>query len=308
MTKLFATSALVAATLIASSATANTVLLDYEGQDVKVTNDSQGYDFFNLGHFGPRVEMVTVQLNDGRDEEIKPRLPIGPFRPDGRDEFRIVTEEARMGNGEMSPAFGQIVMEEHSFSPFMPTVNAFAVDDEMYPQVVYPYGNIIQRGSFAFGEDGQLATFGAGGDDGFMVDGRFNYDSHVAELYGPKARPELLTEENDTAIIGFRIEVLMEDLAPMYQAEGQDTYYCDMPMVDEPVGAIYDICGPSQERIATYFGFLEVTRGSVTPGILGVSLLSGTGAVVPSVPLPAPALLLGAGLAGLAGMRRRRKS
>jgi hypothetical protein len=312
MTKLFTTSALVAATLIASSATANTVLLDYEGQDVKVTNDSQGYDFFNLGHFGPRVEMVTVQLNDGRDEEIRPRLPIGPFRPDGRDEFRIVTEEARMGDGEMSPGFGHIVMQEHSFSPFMPTVNAIAVDDEMFPQVVYPYGNIIQRGSFAFDEDGQLATFGAGGDDGFMVDGRFNYESHVAELYGPKARPELLTEDNDTAIIGFRIDVLFDDFAPMYQMEGQGMY-CDVvqiQLIDGPSNdlPIYEECGPRLEHIASYFGFLEVTRGSVTPGILGVSLLSGTGAVVPSVPLPAPALLLGAGLAGLAGMRRRRKS
>ena len=314
MTKLFATSALVAATLIASSATANTVLLEYAGEGVTVTNDDQGYDIFNLNHFGPRLEMLTVELDDGREGEVRPRLPVGPFRPDGRDDFRIVTQEPQMGDGEMSPGYGLVVMQENSFSPFMETVNVFAVNDGMDEPmpIPYPYGSIIQRGSFAFTESGELATFGAGGNDGSIVDGRFDYLDNTAQLYGPKSRPELLAEEGDTAIIGFRIDVLFEDFAPMYQMEGQ-SMYCDVAqvqLIDGPSNdyPIYEECGPRLDHIATYFGFLEITRGSVTPGILGVNLLPGSGAVVPSVPLPAPALLLGAGLAGLAGMRRRRKS
>lgn len=58
-----------------------------------------------------------------------------------------------------------------------------------------------------------------------------------------------------------------------------------------------------------YFGFIELTRGSITPGLLALNPVAGNGATVPSasaVPLPAGGWLLIAGLGGLAALRRRR--
>lgn len=319
MSKLFTTSAIVAACFLSGAANANTVLLDYQGQDVPVENSSEGYDFFDLSHFGPRIDLVQqVQLVD-RDVEVKPvPVRVGPFRPDGRVDLTITSFEnnirdARVGEGD--GGFGSISLQTHSFSPF---IQVLALDadpmQQMMEEIYNPFGQIItQRGAFAF-DDGAIATFGAGGESGNLVDDRFDFDSNSINLFGTDSREALLEEEGDSAILGFKIEVVMESFYPevvyvddVYEGEGM--MYCDIPLRDD-VDFIYDDCGPSEEVLATYFGFVEVTRGSVTPGILGVNLVQGAGALVPvsTVPLPAPALLLGAGLAGLAGMRRRRKT
>ena len=307
MSKLFSTTAVVAACLFAGAAQAGTVLLDYEGQHEKVRNSDEGLDFFNLNDFGPRVELAKVICIECQEQEIPVRM--GPFSEDGRDDITVEVRRAvREGDEVIKKGFGRLVLEENVLSPFINTVSAFSQEDmysNFYP--VREFGEITQRGSFAY-VDGDLATFGAGGNDGFVVDGSFDYTSNVAELYGPAARPNLLTSDNDTAVLGFRIDVVMEPFLQVMNFDGPHGE-CEIFFDDSPNGDGWvDDCEPTEEVLASYFGFIEVTRGSLTPGFLGVNNVAGAAAVVPSVPLPAPALMLGAGLAGLAGLRRRRKS
>lgn len=69
----------------------------------------------------------------------------------------------------------------------------------------------------------------------------------------------------------------------------------------------------NNETEETNFGFLEITRGSLTFGTLGYQQTSGLGAEIggevggaigATVPLPAPLALLGFAIAGLFGLRR----
>ena len=110
MTKFFTTSAVIAVGfLTVSAAQANTVLLDYAGQDVKVTNDSQDYDFFSLFPFGPRMaDGPTVRMAEEN---------TGPFRPDGLTDMTVQSNE---GMNDDRPAFGSISLREQSISPFFP--------------------------------------------------------------------------------------------------------------------------------------------------------------------------------------------
>jgi len=62
--------------------------------------------------------------------------------------------------------------------------------------------------------------------------------------------------------------------------------------------------------LAEYFGFIQLSRGSVIGGTFGVNTTSGSAVALPQmsqVPLPASVLLLGAGIAGLGFAGRRRK-
>ena len=52
------------------------------------------------------------------------------------------------------------------------------------------------------------------------------------------------------------------------------------------------------------FGFLEITRGSITVAQQGFEPQSGTAAQIGAVPVPAPLALLGFAIAGLFGLRR----
>jgi len=74
--------------------------------------------------------------------------------------------------------------------------------------------------------------------------------------------------------------------------------------------------GGQEEIVATYFGFMQITRGSVIPGLLGFNNVNGQAAVVslpntgnPSaVPLPAAGWMLIAAMGGLGVAARRKKS
>lgn len=60
------------------------------------------------------------------------------------------------------------------------------------------------------------------------------------------------------------------------------------------------------ETEETNFGFLEITRGSLTLGELGFQQTPDAGAAfgAATVPVPAPLALLGFAMAGLFGLRR----
>jgi hypothetical protein len=316
MTKLLTTSVLLAAAFTASTASANTVLLDYRGQDEKVIDGERNYDFFSLE--GPRVVIPVFETTEFDEKpliDVRP-IPFGPFRPDGRADMQIEVSD------DPIRAFGTIrLLEQNNF----PIMEMLAVQN--FPQVEdgyndYPmFSNIRQEGRFAFNEGG-LATFGAGGDSGFLVNNEFEFGSSSAQLYNSRNNRvggNLLEEEGDSAILGFRIDVFMDDFNSDW---GQDYDFkeCEIPLsiqiVDDgsndngPIPMAYECKEePREVLLASYFGFVEVTRGSVTPGILGVNGNAFGAAQVPNVvPLPAPALLLGAGIAGLMGLRRRRKS
>ena len=62
-----------------------------------------------------------------------------------------------------------------------------------------------------------------------------------------------------------------------------------------------------------YYGWLELTRGSVTVGTLGLQNVSGAAAPIPNnapnpVPIPPGIALMAAGAMGLAAVRRRKKA
>jgi len=99
-------------------------------------------------------------------------------------------------------------------------------------------------------------------------------------------------------IEGEGLEVFLEDGVVFANEEGCDEEVCD---------------SPGGEEIATSFGFMEITRGSVIPGTLGFNPTSGEAAVVSiptmaPVPLPAAGWMLLAGFGGMAAMKRRKKT
>ena len=299
MTK-YITAGALAATLIATGAHAETVLLNYAGQDVEVENGDQTYDFFSLGP-GPQI-MITQAVVD--DVPIQ----IGPFLPDGRADMRISTQETEEG-GDGRPGFGFVEFLDQTNFPMVVEVAAAngPMDDYMINYPIFQLPTVSQEIRFASLED-QLASFGAGGANGNIVDDRFNFERDAVNLYGGKGN-DLLEEEGDSVILGFRIEVMLDD---MYGYEGPQLLMQMPEYCYGPEAMYFEDCiieEPQPEILATYFGFVEFTRGSVTPGILGVNNVIGAAAVVPStVPLPASILLLGAGLGGLSVMRRRKKA
>ena len=63
----------------------------------------------------------------------------------------------------------------------------------------------------------------------------------------------------------------------------------------------------------SYFGWLELTRGSITTGALGLQNVSGAAAPIPNntpnpVPVPPGIALMATGALGLAAIRRRKKA
>lgn len=316
MTKLFAPSALIAATIIASSASAETVLLNYEGQDVEVKDGSQTYDFFNLGpstNSGPQPIQLTLG-DDGPNT-----VPVGPFSPDGRSDLRISTAE----RSERVDGFGYVELLYQNNFPTIDVTQVRVFDDSPMNDYIemMPYGfspAVSQQARFAtVGDieiiDGEvvssnLATFGANGENGNIIDDSFDYDTNFAVLNDEEGF-SILKRPGDSVILGFKIDVMLEDFGIFgFEQEFALQDACIFDDSDEPMGERYD-CGPQETVLASYFGFMEFTRGSVTPGLLGVNTVAGAAAVVPStVPLPAPFMMLGAGLAGLGLMRRRKHS
>ena len=103
------------------------------------------------------------------------------------------------------------------------------------------------------------------------------------------------------------------------------------PVVEEPLGEVGDsayfgfriallpprpeiltleVTEPVETPIVTY-GWIELSRGSVIVGQVGLQSVPGAGAPVPGVseiPLPASGLVLLGGLAGLGALRARRRA
>ena len=66
---------------------------------------------------------------------------------------------------------------------------------------------------------------------------------------------------------------------------------------------------PQEPDFDIFFGFAEITRGSITLNSIGFQNTANTGAQIPSpVPLPATLGLLAAGYGGLLALRRRKRS
>ena len=95
-------------------------------------------------------------------------------------------------------------------------------------------------------------------------------------------------------------------------ADSGDTAYLGFELFENMVIADQEEEVEIVER-NVYYGWLELTRGSITVGTLGLQNVPGAAAPIPNnapnpVPIPPGIALMAAGAAGLAAVRRRRKS
>jgi hypothetical protein len=295
MTKLFATSALVAI-LASTAAHAGTILVEYDGQGERLEDGKEAYDFFSLER---RVKVKTDMPVEGQDSD-----DLGvQLRSDGLSDFLIRVNEKERVNGSIA------LLNNSSFDL---RNDEDENDDELVNRVLeVSETEILQSGTFAY-SGARIATFGENGLDGFKVDESFDYLNNTVSLFDDGSESsQLLASVGDSAILGFKLTLEVRDFFPQSAAFIDDgPIYCDIEKFSVATDEDLIICGdPKSTEVATLYGFIEVTRGSVTPGLLGVNTSIGQAAVVPGtsvVPLPAPALMLGAGLLGLAGLRRRK--
>ncbi|OAN75836.1 hypothetical protein A8B78_15460 [Jannaschia sp. EhC01] len=155
-----------------------------------------------------------------------------------------------------------------------------------------------QFGGFAYdSETGDAIRFGAGD----IVDSSPDYVFRS----GPLVVSDFLAF-GENAVFGFILDFAA--LIPPIDADlsdfgGDADLYCE---------EVFLAC--ENTVVESYFGWVQVTRGSVIPGYIGFSSGGGQFATVslPSsaavVPLPAAGWLLLAGLGGLVSLRRRAKA
>lgn len=173
-------------------------------------------------------------------------------------------------------------------------------------------GSIYQQGDLARDSSGNLITYTSG--DEVDSDDFDNSNGGSAILYNPpgSADPGIIPNDNDSVILGFRFQII--DQGPCFGEESSfdECYFRgETGILDINVeeGGIFE-----SVVLETYFGFAQISHGSVIPGILGLNNSSGRAAVVPSlpdpnpnvVPLPAAGWMLLAGLGGIAAMRRKK--
>jgi len=122
-----------------------------------------------------------------------------------------------------------------------------------------------------------------------------------------------LLDEDETAIFGFALNIfqdepmIVDDEMINYMAEITTVVPEDRQLVDLNEERCPEFIG-CREQVATLYGFIEVTRGSIIPGMLGVNFNSNQGALIPmsAVPLPAAGWMLIAGVGGLVAAGRRK--
>ncbi|SFR17396.1 VPLPA-CTERM sorting domain-containing protein [Poseidonocella sedimentorum] len=159
---------------------------------------------------------------------------------------------------------------------------SYATDGKLYQTSIARFRDAVSLEYFLTGFSvGDLvgepgATFGSSGK---------LYDDTFLSEKGPLKAP------GSTAYIGFRIQA-------------SSTYGTD--------DGLYFIGAPEE----TYYGYIELTRGSVILGDIGLSGISGASVLIPAsssggtstVPLPAGMPLLLAGLGGFAALRRKARA
>lgn len=157
------------------------------------------------------------------------------------------------------------------------------------------YGTVHQIGGFARDSVTGDALMYSAGDVVEQVTG-------VTFSSTPLDVAAALPTSGDTGIFGFVIDFLSY------------AYIGDVNDFDYFEGFCIELSGNDarceQTIQETYYGWVQLTRGSIIPGTLAYNPTSGAGATVfgstPAVPLPAAGWLMVAGLGGLGALRRRK--
>ncbi|OAN78012.1 hypothetical protein A8B78_13445 [Jannaschia sp. EhC01] len=234
----------------------------------------------NTVTFDPLAQGDDTISQPGRDNYVSLDL-----NQDGYNDILLGISDGRFSFGR---AFVQALSDQFRFVdgppvtpvPVEPTPNDNPRDYDDNPfQFVAPYQEVLISDRL----------YGAGDT---IAEADFSTNRFDA-LFGSTSAsfPNLLPEVGDTAYFGFRIEI------------GESQYQ----MIDGflPTGFI----GDSQ----VFFGFLQLSHGSIVIGQAGYTTTPSVSAVIPGggpspVPLPAGAVLLLGALGGLGAMRLRRRA
>ncbi|MCV6592478.1 MAG: VPLPA-CTERM sorting domain-containing protein [Silicimonas sp.] len=167
---------------------------------------------------------------------------------------------------------------------------------------------IQQRGGFAHDASGNLIMY----QDGDVVERTddVSFLPGSAQLYDGSTGP--LANVGDSGIFGFVVDFV--SVGRYFEEE----FAVRGSVIDAPCEELDTDFGCGlEETVYSYYGWIQVERGSIIPGILGLNDAAFRGAAVtlptddptptdPSpVPLPAAGWMLLAGVAGLGALRRK---
>lgn len=238
-------------------------------------------------------------------------------------------EDGFVGDGQTDLSFGENPGSDPS-ARFGAVSNQDFGDEEVSFRVVTDSNfSLSDNASGAATDFSGMMSFGESDLDGKFLNGS-------GELYDSEGNGPL--GNGGTGIFGFVMEVLDTSstvepcdsdsdvvCAVIYQFQPEPTILFPgfgIPMIpgqitlaqtepqqlmevqeEEEEGSISNV-------LAQFYGFIELSRGSVIGGTFGVNTTIGAAVALPpvsAVPLPASVLLLGAGVAGLGFAGRRRK-